>query len=81
MIRTTFNKLREVKDSLPHGSMDTIAAELKISADDVRDFFNGSTKEDGYHLEAGPDGGIVILENTAILDVALRLAWVAKNAL
>lgn len=81
MIRTTFNKLREVKDSLPHGSMDTIAAELNISGDDVRNFFNGSAKEEGYHLEAGPDGGIVVLENTAILDVALRLAWVAKNAL
>lgn len=81
MIRTTFNKLREVKDSLPHGSMDAIAAELNISADDVRNFFNGSAKEEGYHLEAGPDGGIVVLENTAILDVALRLAWAAKNSL
>lgn len=81
MIRTTFNKLRDVKDSLPHGSMDVIATELNISADDVRNFFNGSAKEEGYHLEAGPDGGIVVLENTAILDVALRLAWVAKNAL
>lgn len=81
MIRTTFNKLREVKDSLPHGSMDVIAAELNITADDVRNFFNGSAKEEGYHLEAGPDGGIVVLENTAILDAALRLAWIAKNAL
>lgn len=81
MIRTTFNKLREVKDSLPHGSMDAIAAELNIAADDVRDFFSGASKMDGYHLEAGPDGGIVVLENTAILDVALRLAWIANNAL
>lgn len=81
MIRTTFNKLRDVKDSLPHGSMDAIAAELGIAADDVRNFFNGSAKEEGYHLEAGPDGGIVVLENTAILDVALRVAWAAKNAL
>lgn len=81
MIRTTFNKLRDVKDSLPHGSMDAIAAELGIAADDVRNFFNGSAKEEGYHLEAGPDGGIVVLENTAILDVALRIAWAAKNAL
>ena len=27
MVRTTFNRLRAVKDSLPHGSMDAIAAE------------------------------------------------------
>ena len=36
MTRTTFNRLREVKDSLPHGSMDKIAAELGISGDEVR---------------------------------------------
>ena len=30
MARTTFNRLRSVKDSLPHGSMDAIAAEIII---------------------------------------------------
>ena len=29
-MRTTFNRLRAVKDSLPHGSMDAIAEELGI---------------------------------------------------
>ena len=32
-MRTTFNRLRAVKDSLPHGSMDAIAAELGIPPD------------------------------------------------
>lgn len=82
MTRTTFNKLREVKDNLPHGSSAVIAAELGIAADDVRDFFRGSASGDtGYHLEPGPDGGIVTLDNTRILEVALRIAWEAKNGL
>lgn len=82
MTRTTFNRLREVKDSLPHGSMDAIAAELNIPADQVRAFFNGSgTPETGYHIEPGPDGGIVTLDDCRILEVALRKAWEQKNAL
>ncbi|MBQ6777077.1 MAG: DNA-binding protein [Paludibacteraceae bacterium] len=82
MTRTTFNKLREVKDSLPHGSMAAIADELGIAADEVRAFFNGSgTPESGYHIEPGPDGGIVMMDDTRILEVALRIAWVAKNGL
>ena len=58
MTRTTFNRLREVKDSLPHGSMDKIAEELGVSADEVRAYFNGTGSADaGYHIEPGPDGG------------------------
>lgn len=81
MMRTTFNRLREVKDSLPHGSMAVIAAEVGMTEDDIRGFFNGSAQCDGYHLEPGPDGGIVTLDNTRFLEVALRIAWEAKNAL
>ncbi|MCQ2347599.1 MAG: DNA-binding protein [Paludibacteraceae bacterium] len=82
MIRTTFNKLREVKDALPHGSSAVIAEELGIAADDVRDFFRGTAgPESGYHLEPGPDGGIVMLDNTRILEVALRLAWTKNNGI
>lgn len=81
MIRTTFNKLREVKDSLPKGSSAVIAAELGIEADDVRAYFNGTYSAPGYHMEQGPDGGIVMLDDTRILDVALRVAWAAKNGL
>lgn len=80
MARTTFNRLRAVKDSLPHGSMDAIAAELGISGDEVRGFFNGEGTGD-YHLEPGLEGGIVEFGNTRILEVALRRAWEAQNAL
>ena len=82
MTRTTFNRLRDVKDSLPHGSMVAIANELGVAAEEVRAFFNGEgTPETGYHIEPGPDGGIVILNDTRILEVALRIAWEAKNAI
>lgn len=80
MARTTFNRLRSVKDSLPHGSMDVIAKELNLTADEVRAYFNGEGTAD-YHIEAGPEGGIVEFTNTRILEVALRLAWEAKNNL
>ena len=80
MVRTTFNRLRQVKDSLPHGSMDAIAAELGITGDEVRAYFNGEGNAD-YHIEPGPDGGIVVFSNTRILEVALRRAWEAQNEL
>lgn len=82
MTRTTFNRLRDVKDSLPHGSMAVIAAELGITADEVRTYFNGEgTPEMGYHIEPGPDGGIVILNDTRILEIALRIVWETRNAI
>ncbi|MGM9837644.1 MAG: DNA-binding protein [Paludibacteraceae bacterium] len=82
MTRTTFNRLREVKDSLPHGSMDVIAKELGIEPDAVRAFFKGENNvECGYHIEPGPEGGIIELTNTRILEVALRLAWEAQKGL
>ncbi len=77
----TFNELRRVKDSLPSGSMAAIAEELGISADAVRSYF-GAQAEDGtgFHIEPGPDGGMVQLDDTKILEVALRIAWENKNA-
>ena len=79
-MRTTFNRLRAVKDSLPHGSMDAIAAELGIPGEEVRAYFNGEGTAD-YHMEPGYDGGIVDFSNTRILEVALRRAWEVQNAL
>ena len=73
---TTFNKLRAVKDSLPSGSMNAIAEELGISAAEVRSYFGGKAENGtGIHIEPGPDGGFVMLDDTRILEVALRIAW------
>lgn len=76
----TFNQLRKVKDSLPSGSMNKIAEELGISADAVRAYFGGQAEGGtGLHIEPGPDGGLVVLDDTRILEVALRIAWENGN--
>ena len=73
----TFNELRKIKDSLPSGSMHRIADELGLSVDTVRNFFGGYNfkegKSVGIHLEPGPDGGLVMLDDTTVLDRALGI--------
>lgn len=72
----TFNDLRRIKDSLPSGSMKRIADELGIEPDTVRNYFGGTHyksgegKPQGFHLEPGPDGGIVVLDDMTILEKA-----------
>lgn len=70
----TFNELRKFKDSLPDGTMQRIADELEISVETVRNYFGGSNFEagapSGIHIEAGPGGGIVVLDDTLIWDKA-----------
>lgn len=73
----TFNELRRIKDSLPSGSMQRIANDLNLSVDAVRNYFGGRHFEEGqsvgFHVEKGPDGGIVTLDDRTILDYALKL--------
>ncbi len=77
----TFNQLRKVKDSLPSGSMNKIAEELGIEPDMVRAYFGSQTNTgSGLHIEPGPDGGLVVLDDTRILEIALRIAWEHNNA-
>lgn len=76
MTRTiTFNELRRIKDSLPDGSISKIAQELDLTIETVRNYFGGYNYRDGLsmgvHIEPGPDGGIVLLDDTSILDLAL----------
>ena len=73
----TFNELRRIKDSLPSGSMHRIADELNMTVETIRNFFgrhkfkNG--KSVGIHLEPGPDGGLVMLDDTTVLEKALQI--------
>ena len=73
----TFNELRKIKDSLPDGSMHRIADELNISVETVRNFFGGHNfvngQSVGIHLEPGPDGGLVMLDDTTVLEKALQI--------
>ena len=73
----TFNELRRIKDSLPDGSMHVIADKLNLTVQTVRNYFGGSNYEYGnncgLHIEPGPEGGFVILDDTQILDMALEM--------
>ncbi len=73
----TFNQLRKIKDSLPEGSMRSIAEALSLDVETVRNYFGGANydrgRSVGVHLEQGPDGGIVELDDTTILDMASEI--------
>jgi hypothetical protein len=73
----TFNELRKIKDSLPNGTSHRIADELDVSVETVRNYFGGQNfregKSCGIHIEPGPDGGIVVLDDTSILERALEI--------
>ena len=75
--KITFNELRKIKDSLPDGSIRKLADEFAVSEETVRNYFGGAnyTKGStvGIHMEPGPNGGIVLLDDTAILDRAIQL--------
>lgn len=75
----TFNELRQIKDSLPNGSMQRIADELSLEVDTVRNYFGGTHynsgegKPLGFHIEQGPDGGVVTLDDLTILNKAREI--------
>lgn len=79
----TFNELRQIKASLPEGSMHRIANELGLDVETVRNFFGGtdynSGSSVGFHIEAGPNGGAVVLDDTTVLDRALEILEEQKN--
>jgi hypothetical protein len=73
----TFNELRRIKDSLPDGSMHRIANEQGLSVETVRNFFGADNYKEGnavgIHIEPGPDGGIVEIDDTTVLERALQI--------
>lgn len=78
MTRTiTFNELRKIKDSLPSGAIDQLAAQLGVTADTIRNYFGGenykTAQSVGMHIEPGPDGGLVMLDDVVILEAAQKL--------
>ncbi|MBE0668247.1 MAG: DNA-binding protein [Bacteroidia bacterium] len=75
MARTiTFSQLRKIKDQLPDGSISKIASKLDLSEETVRNYFGGWNfdrgQSAGIHIEKGPEGGIVTIEDTTILEIA-----------
>ena len=80
----TFNELRKIKESLPEGSIHRIADELHTTVQTVRNYFGGNNYQlgnnCGLHIEPGPDGGIVVLDDTTILDMANRILDESKSS-
>ena len=73
----TFEELRRIKHALPSGSVAKIAQELNVDEQTVRHYFGAHQYKDGqvveFHLEPGPDGGIVHIEDTTILERAQQI--------
>lgn len=70
-------ELRKIKHNLPTGSVSKIATELQVTEQTVRNYFGAKKylqgEVVGKHVQPGPNGGYVHLEDENILQVALRL--------
>lgn len=73
----TFKELRDIKHALPTGSIARIASELNVDEQTVRNYFGAQKYAEGdiagIQLEPGPDGGIVHIEDTRILELARQI--------
>ena len=70
----TFDELREIKHKLPHGSVTRIAQELYLDERVVRNYFGAHHLENsGNHIQPGPNGGIVHIEDEKILMLAKKI--------
>ena len=54
-----------------------LADKLNLTVQTVRNYFGGTNyefgKNCGVHIEPGPDGGIVVLDDTTIYDMAVEI--------
>ena len=73
----TFDKLRSIKHELPTGSIAKIAESLQVEEQTVRNYFGAKKYEKGklvdIHIQPGPGGGIVELEDLTILNKAYEI--------
>lgn len=73
----TFEELRTIKHHLPTGSIKQIAEKLNLKEQSVRNYF-GANKTSGHlattwHKQAGPNGGILKIEDPTILNLAKQM--------
>ncbi len=73
----TFEELRQIKHSLPTGSIKRIAEMLHLEEQTVRNYFGAKKYENGkivgQHIQPGPSGGIVSLHDKTILELAKNM--------
>ena len=73
------DELRTIKHNLPTGSIRKIADELNLDEQVVRNYFGAHHLENsGNHIQPGPNGGIVHIEDERILNLAKKL--IQENA-
>ncbi len=79
----TYHELRELKHSLPTGSVSRIANTLRIDEQTVRNYFGASDYMTGgiagKHYQQGPAGGVVSLVDTKIYDLAKQIIAESSN--
>ncbi len=79
----TFEELRRIKHNLPTGSIHRIAETLNVEEQTVRNYFGASKYQNGgivgKHIQPGPDGGFVLLEDTKILNLAKNMINVGES--
>lgn len=79
----TYNELRDIKHSLPTGSVSRIAQTLQLEEQTVRNYFGASDYEAGgiagKHYQQGPAGGVVNLEDRQIYDLAKKIIKESSN--
>ncbi len=79
----TFEELRNIKHSLPAGSIRKIAKQLNVEEQSIRNFF-GAKKTSGelpagWHKQAGPNGGVIKIESPIVLEYAQQMIADSKK--
>ena len=73
----TFKELRDIKHKLTTGSINRIAQELNLDEQTVRNYFGAKKFNEGqiapWHLQPGPNGGIVNIKDETILKLAKKI--------
>jgi len=70
----TLEELRKIKHALPSGSIKKIADTLNVDEQTVRNYFGAHHLENsGNHIQPGPHGGIVHIEDETILNLARQI--------
>jgi len=79
----TYNELRDIKHSLPTGSVTRIAQTLQVDEQTVRNYFGANDYESGgiagKHYQQGPHGGVVTLEDSKIIELAKQIIKESSN--
>lgn len=73
-MNVSYSDLRRLKHALPTGSVTRIAREMNLPEQTVRQYFGADGfSTSGNHLQPGPNGGVVRLQDPRIYNAAQRI--------